>query len=62
MNLKYPSVQDYDKCLKERTEPYRGWGGGGGVLGGWRLLHKVLYWKAPPLREVKQYLSDLLGV
>lgn len=20
MNLKYPSVQDYDKCLMERTE------------------------------------------
>lgn len=26
MNLKYPSVQDYDKCFKERTEL----GGGGG--------------------------------
>lgn len=52
MNLKYPSVQDYDKCLKERTE-----------LGGWPLLNKVLYGKAPsPPREVKQFLSDLLGV
>ena len=27
MNLKYTSVQDYDKCLKERTEL----GGGVGV-------------------------------
>ena len=31
MNLKYTSVQDYDKCLKERTEL----GGGGGGGGGW---------------------------
>ena len=59
MNLKYTSVQDYDKCLKERTEL----GGGGGGLGGWPLLNKVLYGKAPsPPREVKQFLSDLLGV
>ena len=29
MNLKYPSVQDYDKCLKERTEL----GGGGRARG-----------------------------
>ena len=61
MNFKYPSVQDYDKCLKERTE--LGGGGVGRRLGGWRLLNKVLYGKAPPPpREVKQYLSDLLGV
>ena len=30
MNLKYTSVQDYDKCLKERTEL----GGGGGWVWG----------------------------
>ena len=29
MNLKYTSVQNYDKCLKERTEL----GGGGGGVG-----------------------------
>ena len=64
MNLKYTSVQDYDKCLKERTELGGGGGGGcGGGLGGWPLLNKVLYGKAPsPPREVKQFLSDLLGV
>ena len=48
MNLKYPSVQDYDKCLKERTEL----GGGGG--GGARALATS--------QQRKQFLSDLLGV
>ena len=36
MNLKYTSVQDYDKCLKERTE--LGGGGGGWGWGGARGL------------------------
>ena len=50
INLKYPSVQNYNKRLMERPE-LKGWGrwGGGGGLGGWRPLNKVLYGNTPPL-------------